>query len=70
MTEPSITELQDTLKELSAYRDRLRDDVIAMGQKLNLPQKRIDATIAEHPELQRLNVVVEQLEEQIRQHSA
>jgi len=70
MTEPSITELQDTLKELSAYRDRLRDDVIAMGQKLKLPQKRIDATIAEHPELQRLNVVVEQLEEQIRQHSA
>ncbi|QNI72602.1 hypothetical protein [Synechococcus sp. NOUM97013] len=70
MTEPSITELQDTLKELSAYRDRLRDDVIAMGQKLKLPQKRIDATIAEHPELQRLTVVVEQLEEQIRQHSA
>ena len=70
MTEPSITDLQDTLKELSAYRDRLRDDVIAMGQKLKLPQKRIDATIAEHPELQRLNVVVEQLEEQIRQHSA
>ena len=70
MTEPSITELQDTLKELSSYRDRLRDDVIAMGQKLKLPQKRIDATIAEHPELQRLNVVVEQLEEQIRQHSA
>ena len=70
MTEPSITELQDTLKELSAYRDRLRNDVIAMGQKLKLPQKRIDATIAEHPELQRLTVVVEQLEEQIRQHSA
>ena len=70
MTEPSITELQDTLKELSAYRDRLRDDVIAMGQKLKLPQTRIDATIAEHPELQRLDVVVEQLEEQIRQHSA
>ncbi len=70
MTEPSIAELQDTLKELSAYRDRLRDDVIAMGQKLKLPQKRIDATIAEHPELQRLDVVVEQLEEQIRQHSA
>ena len=41
-----------------------------MGQKLKLPQKRIDATIAEHPELQRLDVVVEQLEEQIRQHSA
>ena len=70
MTEPSIAELQDTLKELSAYRDRLRDDVIAMGQKLKLPQKRIDATIAEHPELQRLDVVVEQLEQQIRQHSA
>ena len=35
--------------------------VIAMGKKLKLPQKRIDATVAEHAELQRLEEVLEQL---------
>ena len=32
-----------------------------MGKKLKLPQKRIDATVAEHAELQRLEEVLEQL---------
>ena len=46
--------------------ERLRKDVIGMGQKLKLPQKRIDASIAEHPELQRLTQILHQLEEQVR----
>ena len=66
MAEPSIEELRVTIEELSAYRGRLRDDVIAMGQKLKLPQKRIDSTLAEHPELQRLEAVLAQLDHQIR----
>jgi hypothetical protein len=32
-----------------------------MGKKLKLPQKRIDATVSEHAELQRLDEVLEQL---------
>lgn len=61
MSEPTLQELQDSIEELEAYRNRLRDDVIAMGKKLKLPQKRIDATVAEHAELQRLDDVLEQL---------
>ena len=61
MSEPTLQELQDSIAELEAYRNRLRDDVIAMGKKLKLPQKRIDATVAEHAELQRLDEVLEQL---------
>jgi len=61
MSEPTLQELQDSIEELEAYRNRLRDDVIAMGKKLKLPQKRIDATVAEHAELQRLDEVLEQL---------
>ena len=41
MADPTLQELQDSIEELEAYRNRLRDDVIAMGKKLKLPQKRI-----------------------------
>jgi len=61
MADPTLQELQESIEELEAYRNRLRDDVIAMGKKLKLPQKRIDATVAEHAELQRLDEVLEQL---------
>jgi predicted nucleic acid-binding Zn-ribbon protein len=61
MADPTLQELQESIEELEAYRSRLRDDVIAMGKKLKLPQKRIDATVAEHAELQRLDEVLEQL---------
>ncbi|WP_415411213.1 hypothetical protein ACLM45_06635 [Synechococcus sp. A10-1-5-9] len=61
MADPTLQELQDSIEELEAYRNRLRDDVIAMGKKLKLPQKRIDATVEEHAELQRLEEVLEQL---------
>ena len=61
MADPTLQELQDSIEELEAYRNRLRDDVIAMGKKLKLPQKRIEATVAEHAELQRLEEVLEQL---------
>tara|TARA_B100001939_G_scaffold144766_1_gene125335 strand:+ start:577 stop:792 length:216 start_codon:yes stop_codon:yes gene_type:complete len=64
MADPTLQELQDSIEELEAYRNRLRDDVIAMGKKLKLPQKRVDATVAEHAELQRLGEVLEQLQQQ------
>ena len=64
MADPTLQELLDSIEELEAYRNRLRDDVIAMGKKLKLPQKRIDATVAEHAELQRLGEVLEQLLQQ------
>ena len=61
MSEPTLQDLQASIEELEAYRKRLRDDVIAMGKKLKLPQKRIDATVEVHAELQRLGEVLEQL---------
>ena len=64
MADPTLQELQDSIEELEAYHNRLRDDVIAMGKKLKLPQKRVDATVAEHAELQRLGEVLEQLQQQ------
>ena len=61
---PTAQELQDSIDELSAYRERLYNDVIGLGKKLRLSQKKIDATINEHPELTRIDEVLGQLKQQ------
>ena len=58
---PTLEELQESIDELAAYRERLFQDVVSLGKKLRLSQKKIDATVATHPELQRLDEVMSQL---------
>ena len=58
---PTLQELQESIDELGAYRERLYQDVLGLGKKLRLSQKKIDATIAAHPELNRLDDVMNQL---------
>ena len=61
---PSVEELQDSIDELSAYRERLYNDVVGIGKKLRLSQKKIDATVNEHPELTRIDEILSQLKHQ------
>ena len=61
---PSVEELQETIDELSAYRERLYNDVVGIGKKLRLSQKKIDATVNEHPELTRIDEILSQLKHQ------
>lgn len=61
---PSLEELIETIAELSAYRERLYEDVVGLGKKLRLSQKKIDATIKEHPELTRIDAILVQLKVQ------
>tara|TARA_B100002052_G_scaffold297173_1_gene327261 strand:- start:2925 stop:3146 length:222 start_codon:yes stop_codon:yes gene_type:complete len=65
---PTPQELQESIDELAAYRDRLYKDVVGLGKKLRLSQKKIDATVAEHPELQRLDEIMGQLVAQKNAH--
>ena len=58
-------DIQESVEQLVAHRDRLRQDVIAMGQKLKLPKAKIDRTLADHPELTRLEEVLDQLQSQL-----
>jgi hypothetical protein len=62
--EPSSGELLETIQELSSYRDRLRNDVVTLGQKLRLPKAKVDASLADHPELQRIEGILSQLQGQ------
>ncbi|MCP9887967.1 hypothetical protein KBY96_08505 [Cyanobium sp. ATX 6A2] len=61
---PSQEELEESIEQLTAYRDRLIKDVIGMGQRLKLPQKQVDFTLTQHPELARIEAILAQLESQ------
>lgn len=63
--DPNVSELEETIQELSAYRDRLRNDVLSLGQKLRLPKAKVEASIADHPELQRIEEILIQLQGQL-----
>ena len=67
---PSLKELQESIDELATYRERLYQDVVNLGKKLRLSQKKIDATIAAHPELQRLDEIMVQLVNQKKAEEA
>jgi uncharacterized Rmd1/YagE family protein len=59
--EPTPAELEASIEQLTAYRQRLAQDVVAMGQRLKLPQQQIDHTLAQHAELQRIEAILAQL---------
>ncbi len=61
MSEPSIEELNDSIDALTSYKDRLRKEIIAISQKLQMPSKKIDATLKEHAELKKLETTIETL---------
>ena len=61
---PTVEELQESIDELSSYRERLYNDVIGLGKKLRLSQKKIEATIKDHPELARIDEILQQLNDQ------
>ena len=61
MIEPSPEDLNESIESLTAYRDRLVADVTSLGQRLKLPQKKVEATLASHAELQRIEAILGQL---------
>jgi hypothetical protein len=65
MTDPSHQDCLESIEVLTTYRDRLVSDVKAMGQRLKLPQKQVEATLASHAELQRIEAVLIQLASQL-----
>ena len=65
MTDPSHQDCLESIEVLTTYRDRLVSDVKAMGQRLKLPQKQVEATLTSHAELQRIEAVLLQLASQL-----
>ena len=67
MSDATPEELQQTIEDLKSYRDRLRNEIISIGKKLRMPQKKIDASLADHAELQQIEGILAQLVSQYAQ---
>ncbi|WP_320668261.1 hypothetical protein [Prochlorococcus sp. MIT 1307] len=64
MTEPSIHELNESIKLLSNYHDRLQEEVISITKKLQMPQAKITTTLNKNSELSNIKQVIINLVEQ------
>ncbi len=58
MSKPSLEELNESIKDLSAYRDRLKQEVITIAEKLKMPKKKIEITLEENSELKKLQQII------------
>ena len=58
---PTQKELNESIKSLKNYRDRLRTELISISQKLRMPKEKIDLTLKEHKELQSVESTLQRL---------
>ena len=62
-------ELTDSIELLKTYRDRLKEEIITMSQKLRLSQSTIAVTLTENIELKNIDKILKKLDDQINQLS-
>ena len=61
MSEPNLDELDESIQLLVNYRDRLKKEVTAIANKLQMPQSRINSTLIENSELVNINKTLKHL---------
>ena len=64
MQSPSEEELEESIKELTEYKNRLEKEVVTISNKLKMPQKKINAIIKSHSELNQIKVILSKLTKQ------
>ncbi len=61
MTKVTPDQLIESIEALTSYRNRLRDEVISIAQKLRMPQQQINSTLNEHEELKKIEPILSKL---------
>ena len=64
MQSPTEEELEESIKELTDYKIRLEKEVITISNKLKIPQKKINAIIKSHSELNQIKIILSKLNKQ------
>ena len=64
MQSPTEEELEESIKELTEYKNRLEKEVITISNKLKMPQKKINAMINSHSELNQIKIILSKLNKQ------
>ena len=64
MQSPTEEELEESIKELSEYNNRLEQEVATISKKLKMPHKKIQSTINSHKELNQIKTILSKLKKQ------
>ena len=64
MQSPTEEELEESIKELTEYKNRLEKEVVSISNKLKMPQKRLNSIIKSHSELNQIKIILSKLNKQ------
>ena len=64
MQSPTEEELEESIKELTEYKNRLEKEVVTISNKLKMPQEKINAIIKSLLELNQIKVILYKLNKQ------
>ena len=64
MLSPTAEELEESIKELNEYKNRLEKEVSTISYKLKMPQKKINSIINSHLELNQIKIIISKLNKQ------
>ena len=66
MVAPSKKELNESIGLLKNYRDRLKEEITTISQKLRMPESKINSSIKNNDELNRAEKLIEELSKQLK----
>ena len=61
---PTEEELEESIKELSEYKNRLEGEVATISQKLKMPHTKVKSVINSHQELNQIKTILSKLNKQ------
>ena len=64
MQSPTEEELEESIKALTEYKNRLEKEVVTISNKLKMPQKKINTIIDSHSELNQIKIILSKLNKQ------
>ena len=64
MQSPTEGELEESIKELSEYKNRLEEEVVTISQKLKMPNTKIKSIISSHQEINQIKTILYKLNKQ------
>ena len=64
MSIPKEEEFEESIKELSDYKNRLEKEVITISQKLKMPHTKIKSILNSHQELNQIKTILSKLNKQ------
>ena len=64
MKSPTEGELEESIKELTEYKNRLEKEVVTISNKLKMPRKKLKSIINSHSELNQIKNILSKLNKQ------